>query len=58
MAVREFHRMKESKPVRTTLYLPPRLWKKLRLEAVKRDETATALVVLAIEEWFKREKAR
>jgi hypothetical protein len=46
--------MDKSKPVRTTLYLPADLWKSFRLEAVKRDETATQLVVWAMEQWIRK----
>lgn len=49
---------KPEKPVRTTLYLPPQLWKRMRLEAVKRDTTATQLVVSACEQWLKKEGGR
>jgi hypothetical protein len=43
-----------AKPVRTTLYLPPEIWKAFRIEAVKRGETATQLVVWAMEAWLKK----
>jgi hypothetical protein len=39
---------KKEKPIRTTLYLPPKLWKQCRLEAVHHNTTATDLVVRAL----------
>lgn len=50
--------MDKSKPVRTTLYLPADLWKSIRLEAVKRDTTATQCVVWACEQWLKKGGSR
>ena len=48
--------MPKSKPIRTTLYLDPVLWKQIRMEAIKRGETATALVNEAIKLWLSNEK--
>jgi hypothetical protein len=45
---------KQPKPIRTTLYLPPELWKSIRIEAVKRGETATTLVTWALEQWLQK----
>ncbi len=44
--------MQKQKPTRTTLYLPPELWKQCRLEAVKRNTTATEIVVRAVEAYI------
>lgn len=43
----------KEKPARTTLYLDPVLWKRVRIEAVKRGSTATELVNIAITHWLK-----
>jgi hypothetical protein len=44
--------MPKDKPTRTTLYLDPVLWKALKIEAIKRGESATTLVNLAIRHWL------
>jgi hypothetical protein len=44
--------MQKQKPIRTTLYLPPELWKQCRLEAVKHNTTATEIVVRAVEAYL------
>jgi hypothetical protein len=44
--------MSKDKPIRTTLYLDSGLWKALKIEAVKRGKTATALVNVAIRQWL------
>lgn len=49
--------MKEEKAVRTTLYLPPDLWKECRLLAVKLDTTATDIVLRALEAYIPALKA-
>jgi hypothetical protein len=46
----------KEKPTRTTLYLDPELWKQMRIEAVKRGESATTLVNGAIKDWLKAQK--
>jgi hypothetical protein len=43
--------MKE-KLIRTTLYVPPSLWKQYRLLAVQHDTTATDLVLRALEAYL------
>lgn len=48
--------MSKDKPIRTTLYLDPGLWKQIKIEAIKRGETATSLVNLAIRHWLTSEK--
>jgi hypothetical protein len=45
---------KRSELTRTTLCLPPELWKSIRIEAIKRDETATTLVIWALEQWLQK----
>jgi len=42
------------KPVRTTLYIPPELWKQTKIEAIKRDCDATDIVVWALESYLKK----
>jgi hypothetical protein len=44
--------MPKDKPIRTTLYLDPVLWRKIKIEAIKRGESATTLVNLAIRNWL------
>ena len=44
--------MPKPKPIRTTLYFPPELWKQCRLEAVKHNTTATEIVVRAVEAYL------
>jgi hypothetical protein len=44
--------MPKDKPIRTTLYLDPGLWKALKIEAIKRGATATSLVNMAIRHWL------
>ncbi len=46
----------KAKPVRTTLYLPPDLWKRAKIEAIKQDVDATDVVVWALEAWLKNKK--
>ncbi len=41
---------------KTTLRLPPELWKRIRMLAVKKDTTAQALVIKALEKMLKEEK--
>ncbi len=48
--------MPKDKPIRTTLYLDPGLWKQIKIEAIKRGETATSLVNLALRHWLSNEK--
>jgi hypothetical protein len=48
--------MPKDKPIRTTLYLDPGLWKQIKIEAIKRGETATSLVNLALRYWLFNEK--
>jgi hypothetical protein len=42
--------------IRTTLYLNPVLWKQIKIEAIERGESATALVNLAIRDWLAGQK--
>lgn len=49
---------KKKQVQRTTLYLPVEVWKAIRIEAVKRGETATQCVVWACEQWLKKGGSR
>ena len=44
---------KEPRTIRTTLYIPPELWKQVKIEAIKRDCDATDITVWALEAWLK-----
>jgi len=44
--------VQKTKPVRTTLYLPPDLWKQCKIEAIKRDCDATDIVVEALRRYL------
>ena len=44
--------MPKPKPQRTTLYLPPELWKAAKIEAIKRGVTATEIVAWALAEYL------
>ena len=46
----------KGKPIRTTLYLDRILWRRIKIEAIKRGETATALVNAALLHWLTNEK--
>ena len=46
--------MEKTKPQRTTLYLPPKLWKAAKFEALKRNVTATEIVKLALAAYLKK----
>jgi hypothetical protein len=51
---------KEQKPTsrperfKTTLYLPPGLWKAVKIAAIESDRDATELVVEALEQYLKK----
>ena len=47
-----------SEPKRTTLILDPELHKRLRMLAIERGSTFTALVTEALEQYLAREKSR
>jgi hypothetical protein len=49
---------KKQKPIRTTLYIPPGLWKEVKILAIKRDCDATDIVVWAIEAYLKTKGER
>lgn len=49
--------MAKPKPTRTTLYLPPELWKAAKIEAIKRNTTATEIVTWALEKYLKGGKS-
>ena len=49
---------KKQKPIRTTLYIPPGLWKEVKILAIKRDCDATDIVVWAIEAYLKTSRSR
>jgi hypothetical protein len=42
-----------TKPQRTTLYLPPELWKAAKIQAIKRNCTATDIVTFALAAYLK-----
>jgi len=46
------------KPQRTTLILDPELHKRLRLQAIERGVTFTALVTEALEQYLAREQTK
>jgi len=46
--------MKEEKPTRTTLYLPPELWKQCKLLAIVRGCGATDIVVTAVKQYLSK----
>lgn len=46
--------MKEEKPLRTTLYLPPALWKQCKLLAIVRGCNATDIVVTALTQYLSK----
>jgi hypothetical protein len=48
--------MKEEKSTRTTLYLPPELWKQCKLLAIVRGCDATDIVVTALEQYLSKVK--
>jgi hypothetical protein len=48
--------MKEEKPMRTTLYLPPELWKQCKLLAIVRGCDATDIVVTALKQYLSKVK--
>jgi hypothetical protein len=50
--------MQKEKPMRTTLYLPVELWKRTKIEAIKRDCDATDIVVWALEAYLKTKGGR
>jgi hypothetical protein len=48
--------MEKENPVRTTLYLPPTLWKQCKLLAVVRGCTATEIVAMALSQYLAKVK--
>jgi len=50
--------MQKPKPIRTTLFLPPELWKETKILAIKRDCDATDIVVWALEAYLKSKGGR
>ena len=48
----------DAKPQRTTLILDPELHKRLRVLAIERGSTFTALVTEALEQYLAREQAK
>jgi hypothetical protein len=42
------------KLAKTTMYLDPVLWKRVKIEAAKRSMTATAIVHSALENWLRK----
>lgn len=48
--------MQEQKPIRTTLYLPPELWKQCKLLAIVRGCDATDIVVTALKQYLSKVK--
>lgn len=45
---------KKPKRFKTTLYIPPELWKQAKIEAIQKDCDATDVVIWALEAYFKR----
>jgi len=39
---------------KTTLYLPPELWKAVKIAAIESDRDATELVVAALQQYLKK----
>jgi hypothetical protein len=52
----EHREQKPTKPERfkTTLYLPPELWKAVKIAAIESDRDATELVVEALQQYMKK----
>jgi len=48
--------MQKTKTIRTTLYIPPELWKATKIEAIKKDVDATDIVVWALEAYLRKGK--
>jgi len=46
------------KPVRTTIYLPPSLWKAAKIKGIEKDTTATQIVVWALEQYLGKKGER
>ena len=44
--------MTKTKPIRTTLYLPPALWKQCKILAIEYGTPATDIVVLALSRYL------
>jgi hypothetical protein len=49
--------MKE-KQIKTSLYVPQELWKRVKIEAIQRDMDATHIVVAALENYLKQKVAK
>lgn len=50
--------MEQTKPKRTTLYLPPKLWAATKILAIKRGCDATDIVVTALEQYLNRKRKK
>jgi hypothetical protein len=46
--------MPKPKRFKTTLYLPPELWKAVKIAAIESDRDATELVVEALQQYLKK----
>ena len=46
--------MNKAERFKTTLYLPPELWKAVKIAAIESDRDATELVVEALQRYLKR----
>ena len=49
---------KKPKRFKTTLSIPPELWKQAKMEALKQDRDATDLVIDALEMYLKKKGDR
>ena len=49
---------KKPKRFKTTLSIPPELWKEAKIEALRRDIDATDIVILALEAYLKKGGAK
>ena len=47
---------KKPKRFKTTLSIPPELWKRTKIEALKQDRDATDLVIDALTKYLKKKK--
>jgi hypothetical protein len=53
-ARREQKPMSKPERFKTTLYLPPELWKAVKIAAIETDRDATDLVVEALQQYLKK----
>jgi hypothetical protein len=51
---REQKPMPKPERFKTTLYLPPELWKAVKIAAIESDRDATELVVEALQQYMKK----